>query len=328
PYNLFPFHFILRLDVWGFDYDAVGVLQQMKPKDDILSHKFAFLLRHSHIESQNIDESNPSKVQEVVTDSVTDRVAGFICKAAFTNHKQCVSGLAVVPKDDERNNTYLISAGWDRRIFIWNLDTLCLHDVFRHPDSKGNHDNEMAADGIIVDLVYCQERDEFAYCSADKLVYIRAFSEDGSQMKLKAVLQGHEAEVTQVRWNSIHQKWVTGSDDCTIRVWSADGMNCELVLSTSGGITAMCIDQTNGCVVVGIQEIIRVYDIKSRSLVQSNIGHRDCIRSLIHIPERQQYVSASWDKTVRAWNAFKGHKKKPEEEDNKEDEEESYENGS
>ena len=65
----------------------------------------------------------------------------------------------------------------------------------------------------------CDFRDEFAYCSADKLVYIRSFSEDGSEMKLKAVLQGHEAEVTQVRWNNIHQKWVTGSDDCTIRVW-------------------------------------------------------------------------------------------------------------
>ena len=35
----------------------------------------------------------------------------------------------------------------------------------------------------------------------------------------------------------------------------------------------------------------RVYDIKSRSLVQSNIGHRACIRSLIHIPERQQVRS-------------------------------------
>jgi len=32
----------------------------------------------------------------------------------------------------------------------------------------------------------------------------------------------------------------------------------------------------------------RVYDINSRSLVQTNIGHTDSIRSLVHIPERQQ----------------------------------------
>ena len=45
-------------------------------------------------------------------------------------------------------------------------------------------------------------------------------------------------------------------------------MNCELVLSTSGGITAMCIDQSNGCVVVGIQEIIRyVFTLSVESLL-------------------------------------------------------------
>lgn len=39
---------------------------------------------------------------------MTDRVAGFVCKAVFTHHKQCVSGLAVVPKNEHRNNTYLV----------------------------------------------------------------------------------------------------------------------------------------------------------------------------------------------------------------------------
>ena len=68
-------------------------------------------------------------------------------------------------------------------------------------------------------MSFCFLRNEFAYSSADKLVYIRQFSPVGSEMKLKAILQGHESEVTQVRWNSIHKKWVTGSDDCTIRVW-------------------------------------------------------------------------------------------------------------
>lgn len=41
-------------------------------------------------------------------------------------------------------------------------------------------------------------RNEFAYASSDKLVYIRQFSERGAEMTLSAVLQGHEAEVTQV----------------------------------------------------------------------------------------------------------------------------------
>lgn len=39
-------------------------------------------------------------------------------------------------------------------------------------------------------------------------------------MTLVNTLQGHEGEVTCVRWN-IHGKgsWVTGSEDGTIRIW-------------------------------------------------------------------------------------------------------------
>jgi len=124
-------------------------------------------------------------------------------------------------------------------------------------------------------------------------------------MKLKAVLHGHEAEVTQVRWNPIHKKWITGSEDSTIRVWSVDGLTCDMVLSAHGSVTAMCIDTLNGCIVAGVQDAVRVYDVQTKSLVQINVGHGDVIRYLIHIPEREQYVSASWDKTVRVWNAFK-----------------------
>ena len=41
-------------------------------------------------------------------------------------------------------------------------------------------------------------RNEFAYSSTDKLVYIRKFAKTGSEMKMVAVLQGHEGDVTQV----------------------------------------------------------------------------------------------------------------------------------
>lgn len=60
---------------------------------------------------------------------------------------------------------------------------------------------------------------EFAYSCADKMVYIRKFSTNGSKMTLSNTLQGHEAEVTCVKWNNISHKWVTGAEDGTIRIW-------------------------------------------------------------------------------------------------------------
>ena len=62
-------------------------------------------------------------------------------------------------------------------------------------------------------------RNEFAYSSSDKMVYIRRFATDGTAMVLLNTLQGHYGEVTCIRWNPVREKWVTGSEDGTIRVW-------------------------------------------------------------------------------------------------------------
>ena len=48
----------------------------------------------------------------------------------------------------------------------------------------------------------------------------------------------------------------------------------------------------------------RVYDPVCCKLLQTNAGHMDSIRCIIHISERNQYVSASWDRTIRIWNAY------------------------
>ena len=43
-------------------------------------------------------------------------------------------------------------------------------------------------------------------------------------------------------------------------------MTCELVLSAQGAVSALCIDQANGCVVAGVQEIIRLADLSWSTL--------------------------------------------------------------
>ena len=60
---------------------------------------------------------------------------------------------------------------------------------------------------------------EIAYSSSDKMVYIRRFSPKGIEMVLLSTLQGHYNEVTCVKWNAVMGKWVTGSEDGTIRIW-------------------------------------------------------------------------------------------------------------
>ncbi|XP_048258792.1 uncharacterized WD repeat-containing protein alr3466-like [Haliotis rufescens] len=288
--------------VWGFDEAAVEVLRNMKPQDlEALINKYAVLLDSA---SELLPKNTTQKRE---SDSVTNRVAGFVCKFVFSEHMSCVTSLVAVGREHGQNSTYVLSGGWDRRICIWDLEKGRLHDNFRAANSAHGQDNmELACDGVILCMDYSPSKNEFAYASSDKMVYIRKFSTDGSKMTLVNTLQGHDGEITCVQWNPITSKWVTGSEDGTVRIWSGSGMNeCETILSVQGGVACLCMDKIHGAIVAGIQNTIRVYEAEFYRLVQSNLGHTESVRSIIHIPERNQYVSCSWDKTIRVWNAWK-----------------------
>ncbi|XP_076443785.1 uncharacterized protein LOC143282138 isoform X2 [Babylonia areolata] len=287
--------------VWGFDDNAVQVLQSMRPADvDMLIERYAILLDPK---SQLLPHNSHGKE----SDSVTNRVAGFVCKCVLSEHLSCVTSLVIVGREHNQDTTYVLSGGWDRRICLWDIEAGTLKDVCRQPGtSVPSHTLEIVSDGIITDMAYSPRNNEFAYSSSDKMVYIRKFNTSGSRMSLMNTLQGHEAEVTAVDWSRVYSKWITGSEDGTVRIWNGSGMNeCEQVLSVNRGVTCLCVDQTIGSIVVAIQNNIRVYDPEFYRLVQSNLGHADSVRSVIHIPERNQYVSCSWDNTIRVWNAWK-----------------------
>jgi WD40 repeat protein len=241
-----------------------------------------------------------SDAANFLNEGVNGRVAGMSLKATLTHHTDTVAAIAFIEND---KNHWMLTTGWDRRICIWNLKDLKFHDIFRN-SAIINNKEELAADGAILSIEYCAERNEFGYSSADKAAYIRKFSPDGSEMRLVAVLLGHDAEVTQIKWNSIEKQWITGSEDRTLRIWPETGIPCLRVINNDGPVTALCIDSINGCLITGSQDkIVRVIDMQKKDeIVQKNIGHSDEIRSIIHISSRNQYVSAAWDNSVRVWN--------------------------
>nr|KAG5685672.1 hypothetical protein BaRGS_014479 [Batillaria attramentaria] len=236
--------------VWGFDDTAVQVLQSMRPADvDELVQKYAILL---DTQSRLL----PQNCQKKQGDSVTNRVAGFICKCVLSEHYSCVTSLVLVGRDHGQDSTYLLSGGWDRRICLWNLEDLSLKDVYHGVRSA--HDIEVACDGIITDMAYSPRNNEYAYASSDKMVYIRKFSKSGGHMNLVNTLQGHDGDVMCVKWSIVCNKWVTGSEDGTVRIWAGDGLNeCEQILTVGKGVMCLCIDQNIGSIIVGVQNNIR-----------------------------------------------------------------------
>ena len=62
------------------------------------------------------------------------------------------------------------------------------------------------------------------------------------------------------------------------------------MINNEGPVTALAIDDNNGCIVTGsTDKILRVFDMERKDeIVQKNQGHTDEIRKIIHIPSRNQ----------------------------------------
>lgn len=104
-----------------------------------------------------------------------------------------------------------------RNINKWMIILGCMSERLANECDQISSMNELI---LNVKRIWCYwNRNEVAYSSTDKMCYIRKFSTNGVDMVLLNTLQGHEADVTCVKWNHVLDKWVTGSEDATIRVW-------------------------------------------------------------------------------------------------------------
>ena len=55
-------------------------------------------------------------------------------------------------------------------------------------------------------------------------------------------MHGHRAEVSSVKWHNVISRWVTGSEDGTIRIWADTGEE-EKVLNVKKPITCLTCDK-------------------------------------------------------------------------------------
>ena len=161
------------------------------------------------------------------------------------------------------------------------------------------------SDGVITSMDYSSKLRQFAYASSDGNAYVHEFSTRAKTMDMVCSLVGHTSVVTCVKWNFANEKWITSSEDGNIKVWATNG-DCIMTLWNKEPVTTLCIDQINGCIVAGVDKTLRVYEIFEYKLIQSNVGHTDQIRAVLHLPEpRNQYVTCSWDRTLRIWNTVR-----------------------
>jgi hypothetical protein len=75
------------------------------------------IINKSEIIETNQNDGRNEKENETKSDSVTNRVAGFKLKKIFAEHTSSVTAITVVEHQESKKN-YLLSAGWDRLVFM------------------------------------------------------------------------------------------------------------------------------------------------------------------------------------------------------------------
>ncbi|CAF2703911.1 unnamed protein product [Rotaria sp. Silwood2] len=266
--------------VWGFDLEALKALTTLRDQSNNLNHL-------------------PEEGAEVA-----NRVVGFTLRKIFSEHESLVTSLALVDDVESFGGVYLLSSGWDRRIYIWDLTHFILFSFYSNSKAEHVDEGNAAASGNIHDMDYSPSLKYFAYASSEMCVYVRKFSPRGSEMDLMYKLQAPiDSEVTCVKWNFITNQWVTGMENGEIRIWVIDG-EFKQAINVRGSIHTIAIDDVQKALLIGTQDTLKVFDMEEYTCVQTNEGHTDVVRDILFIPERNQYITVSLDRTMRIWNAW------------------------
>lgn len=131
--------------------------------------------------------------------------------------------------------------------------------------------------------------------------------------------EGHEDWVFAVAVTPDGKRIVSGSRDCTIRVW--DLASCaaigEPIEAHKKWVTAVAV-APNGNVVSGSDDgTIRVWDMNKGTEIRTIYGHKDRVTAVVVTQDGKWIVSGSVDSTIRVWdletgaaigNPLKGHK--------------------
>ncbi|KAJ5895546.1 U5 small nuclear ribonucleoprotein 40 kDa protein [Penicillium taxi] len=184
---------------------------------------------------------------------------------------------------------HIASGSVDRSILIWNTFGQC-----------DNYGKLTGHKGPVMDLQWSRDSETLFSASADKTV-VNWDLATGTKIRRH---DAHEEIVNAIALSKRgEQVLVSGSDDGCVGVWDPRQKEPVEFLETQLPITAVAISETaTEMYSGGIDNTIRVWDLRKNSVVYTLTGHNDTITSLEISPDSQTLLSNSHDNTVRTWD--------------------------
>ncbi|KAK9386577.1 WD40-repeat-containing domain protein [Lipomyces mesembrius] len=183
----------------------------------------------------------------------------------------------------------IASGSQDRTILLWN--TYGANENFGV--IKGHK-------GAVLDLAF--SRDSRGLYSASSDATLGVWDVDSGVRIRKHV--GHEDIVNSIdRVRRGPELLLSGSDDGSIALWDPRTKHAVEYMETDFPVLAVAFGEGGNQVFsAGIDEDIKVWDLRQRGVVYTLPGHADAVTSLNVSEDMQYLVSHSMDNTVRNWD--------------------------
>lgn len=122
------------------------------------------------------------------------------------------------------------------------------------------------------------------------------------------IAEGHKDWVTGIAITNFGRHVISGSNDCTVRVW--DMKTGELKRTLEGHknwVKAVAVTPSDKFVVSGSNDCtIRIWELESGKLIRILKGHKHWVKSVAITPDGHYIVSGSFDCTIRIWDIATG----------------------
>ncbi|KAF2857401.1 WD40 repeat-like protein, partial [Piedraia hortae CBS 480.64] len=223
--------------------------------------------------------------------------------------------LSIAPSIDGRR---LVTVGWDKTVRLWDVESGTEEKHFAHSVSVSPN-GRYAAWGLDTGEIYIWDADEDAgqvlkgHKSRVRCLHFSSDSEtllSGStdiwkwspQAGNKRICQLGTA-IRQIAMSPNGKFVVFGSEDDTISVFHCTTHQVEQILKgRPGHDTALALSADNKTLLCGLPDgQIWAIDLERGLLRERFPGHRRKISAIAISPDRQNFASASYDKTVRIW---------------------------
>jgi WD40 repeat protein len=121
-------------------------------------------------------------------------------------------------------------------------------------------------------------------------------------------LEGHTDDVNSVAFSSDGLHIVSGSDDCTVRIWDAVlGTIQHTLEGHTSNVSSVAFSSDGFHIVSGSDDCtVRIWDAVLGTIQHTLEGHTSNVSSVAFSSDGFHIVSGSDDRTVRIWDAVSG----------------------